>query len=171
MSTIGVKDNRKRAAAQIKKLEISEASPLKSGNDESIRVTHKKRARTGVLPNRKQQEGKTPNHHRAQQYCVLYKKAGITEKNYRTHSSENWFVKRYNQYYIKEILGGALYNRTEAVNHNKNLNINWKRTWKPSRVRIKLYLALSKSSVQAANCRRSRPRIIRCAAILEKTVI
>ena len=41
----------------------------------------------------------------------------ILRKNYMLHSSENLFDKRFNQHYIKEVLGGALGNRTDAVKH------------------------------------------------------
>ena len=42
-----------------------------------------------VIPRNKQQGEITPKHHGIQRYCTLCKKAGITEKNYMLHCSEN----------------------------------------------------------------------------------
>ena len=52
ISTIEVKENRRSSAAQIKRLATSKAELVNSGSDESVTVMHKKRVRTGVLPNR-----------------------------------------------------------------------------------------------------------------------
>ena len=49
-----VKDNRKRAASQIKRLVTSKADTVNSYSDESVRVPRKKNVRTGVLPSHKQ---------------------------------------------------------------------------------------------------------------------
>ena len=70
LSTIEVKDNRKRSATQIKRLASSKLA-YNSESDESIRVPHKKRLRTGVLPNRKQKGVNYPKHHGPQRYCML----------------------------------------------------------------------------------------------------
>ena len=50
-----VKDNSKRAESQIKSLAISKAALVNYYREESVRIPYKKRARTGVLPSRKQQ--------------------------------------------------------------------------------------------------------------------
>ena len=68
--TIEVKYNRERKATQIKRIATSNVSSH-SDSDESIRVTLKKRVRTGVIHNLKQQGGDTTNHHCAQRHCVL----------------------------------------------------------------------------------------------------
>ena len=81
LSTIEVKDSRKRSTTQTKRHATSKAASH-SESDESIRVLHKKRVRTGVIPNRKQQGKNTPKHHGIHHYCVLYKKAGMTERRY-----------------------------------------------------------------------------------------
>ena len=63
-----------------------------------------KRVSTDVLTNRKQQGGKSSNHHVDQRYCVLCKKAGMPERKYMSHISENCFEKRYDQQSINEVL-------------------------------------------------------------------
>ena len=44
-----VKDNRKRAASQIKRLVTPKADTVNSYSNESVRVPRKKNVRTGVL--------------------------------------------------------------------------------------------------------------------------
>ena len=104
MSTIKVKDNRKRAATQINRIATSKAAYY-SDSDESIRVPRKKKANTGVINNHKQEGKKTPKYHSTQRYCVLCKKAGMPEQKHMSHSSENCFGKRSNQQSIKNGLG------------------------------------------------------------------
>ena len=58
-----VKDNRKRAEAQIKRLANSKVAPVNSYCNKCIRVPHKKKSRTGVLPSRKKHGKRTPKHH------------------------------------------------------------------------------------------------------------
>ena len=71
LSITEVKDNRKRATDQIKRLVTSNAELVNYGSNDCIRVMRKNKARTGVLPRRKQNEKNTPKHHGAQRYCVL----------------------------------------------------------------------------------------------------
>ena len=67
-----VKDNKKMAAAQIKRPVTSKSAPVNSDSNESVRVPRKKRARTSAISRRKQQEGgKTPKHCGEQNYFVL----------------------------------------------------------------------------------------------------
>ena len=87
------KDNRERDAAQIKGLATSKEAPVNYGRDDSIRVLLNNKARTGVLPIRKNHGKNTPKNHRAYCHCVLCKKSGITEKKYGLHSSKNYFGK------------------------------------------------------------------------------
>ena len=63
-----VKDNRKRAAAQIKRLETSKAELINYDRNNSKRVTHKNNTRTAVLLSHKQQSKKNPKHIGAQHY-------------------------------------------------------------------------------------------------------
>ena len=53
LSTMGVKYNSKRAASQIKRLISSKGEPINCDSNKYNRVTHKKKVRTGVLPDRK----------------------------------------------------------------------------------------------------------------------
>ena len=124
VSNIQVKDNRKRVETQIKRLETSHAAP-NSDRDESIRVLCKKRVRTGVPPNRKQQGGNPSKNHEDQHYCMLCKKSVIHEQNYMSHSSENCFGKSSDQKYIKEGLEGALGNRDDAFKRYNKSEKQW----------------------------------------------
>ena len=62
------KYNRKITEAQIKRLAASKAAPVSSDSDASIRVPRKKKARTGVLPDCKNNGKKIPNHSGDQHY-------------------------------------------------------------------------------------------------------
>ena len=88
----------------MKRLAAFKAAPADSDSDSREEVLHKKKASTGVLPARKQQVKKKPNHKGSQQYWVLCKKAGIIDCKYKSHSSRNCFVYRSYQKFIKEDL-------------------------------------------------------------------
>ena len=74
-----VKDNTKMSAAHIKRLATYKAAPVNSDSKKPVRVPHKDKARTGVLPSHKQHVKNITRHYGAQLYCVLCKKAGIPE--------------------------------------------------------------------------------------------
>ena len=77
LSTIKVKDNRKRAATQIKIIETSiEGSHYNS--DECIRALCNKRARNCVLCKK---QGENIKHHGVHHYCVLCNKSGMSERS------------------------------------------------------------------------------------------
>ena len=86
LSTIEVKDNRKRAANQIKNIATFRAASHYD-SDESVRFVRKNKASTGVQF--KRQGEKMPKHHGTQFYCILFDKAGMYEKNYMLNSSED----------------------------------------------------------------------------------
>ena len=125
--TIKVKGNRKSSTTQINRLATSRAASNYDSN-ESGRVPCKKRASTCVIPNRKYWGGKTPNHNGIQRYCALCKKAGIPERKYMLHRSENCLGKRSNHNSVKEELGGSLGNRDYSVKHYKKYEQKWKKT-------------------------------------------
>ena len=75
LSTIEVKENWKSYAVHIKRLSSSKKAPVNSDINESVMVTRKKKASTGVLPNHKHHGKKTPKHHGYQRYQALCKKA------------------------------------------------------------------------------------------------
>ena len=62
LSTIEVKENRKKASDQIKRLLFSKEAPIIYDSDESIRVPHKNKSRTGVLTERKQHRKNMSKH-------------------------------------------------------------------------------------------------------------
>ena len=112
LSTIKPKDNRKRAATQIKNI-VSARVAFHSDINKSVRVPRKKKARTGVLRNNP--NTKVPKHLGIQRHCVLCKKAGMTEKKYMLHSDEDYFDKHSDQKSIRDGLGGPMVSITEAV--------------------------------------------------------
>ena len=85
LSTIEFKDERKRAAAQIKNIASARASSFSDSSD-SERISRKKKARTGVLRSNKPWK-KAHKHHSIQRYCVLCKKEGMPEQKYMSLSS------------------------------------------------------------------------------------
>ena len=86
-------------------------------NNQSIRVPRKKKDRTGV---RRKKLGKEMiKHHSNQNYCVLFKKAGMSEQKYMLHISEDYFGKCSKQKYIKDGLGGPLGSSNYAVKQYK----------------------------------------------------
>ena len=88
----------------------------------------KKKYRTGVLTvHKKNIKSKTPNNGVTQRNCVLYKKDGIPEHNYMSHSDDNWFGKRYKQKSLKKGLGGNLGNRDADFNQFNKSNKKLKR--------------------------------------------
>ena len=66
--TVEVKDNSKRAAAQIKRLATSKAEPFNYDRNVSVKIPRKNKARTSFLLARKQKVGKTPKYHGDQHY-------------------------------------------------------------------------------------------------------
>ena len=89
LSTLETKDNMKKYAAQIKRLDRYKVVFVDSERDTILKVPHKKKARTSVFPDHKQSNKKnTPRHGGIQRYCVLYKKTGITEHKYMSRSAE-----------------------------------------------------------------------------------
>ena len=65
------KENRKRAASQIKILAASKVAPDNSDSNASTRVPHKKKARTSFLSAHKQKGKNNPKYSGAHSYCVL----------------------------------------------------------------------------------------------------
>ena len=100
------KDNHNRNAAQKERLSVSKAVPTDSDRDTRPRVTLKNKSRTGVLTASKKKGKKAPKNKFSHQYCVLCKKYGMSERKYKSHSSENCFDRRYDEESTKEGLGG-----------------------------------------------------------------
>ena len=102
-----VKDNMKRSAYQIKRPAASKADPSNSDRYTSARLPCKKKSRTSVLPDRKHKGKKIPDHKGSQSYYILYKKAGMIELNYKSHSSEIALEKGLTRYPSRKALEGA----------------------------------------------------------------
>ena len=81
LSTIVVKDDRKRAATWIKKI-ASDISASIYDSKGSVRIPRKKKARTDVLSSNKGPHNKAPKHQSTQSYRVLCKKSGMPDRNY-----------------------------------------------------------------------------------------
>ena len=80
------KYNRKRAAAQIRRLAASKAVPDDYDRDAYAKVTRNNKARIGVLPEFKQQDKNTTKYIGSWRYCMPCNKAGMHERNYKLHS-------------------------------------------------------------------------------------
>ena len=70
LSTIEVKDERKRAAGHIKKIDSARSASL-SNSDESVIISRRKKANIGVSNFHKSSRRAHDRHHGAQRYCVL----------------------------------------------------------------------------------------------------
>ena len=62
LSTMEAKDNRKRAAAQIKILAASKSAPANYDRDTSSRMTRNNKSRTDVLPDLRHKVKNNPKH-------------------------------------------------------------------------------------------------------------
>ena len=77
------KDNRNRAAAQIKRLAAKKVVLADSDSNASPRVTYKKKDKTGVLPARNNQGRNIPKHRGSQRYCMMCNDSVMTERKYK----------------------------------------------------------------------------------------
>ena len=116
LSTIEVKDERKRAAVQIKNIASARESSL-SDSDKSARNPRKKKASTGVLRS-KTPHKKAHKHHGIQQYCVICKKVGMPERKFMPHSAEDFTGVHTNQT-ITYGMGGSVGGRADTMNQYK----------------------------------------------------
>ena len=120
LSKIEVKDNRKSEANQIKNISSARVASHSDSN-KSVRIPSKKKTSTGVLL--KNLKRKASKHHGTQRHFVIHKKAGITERKYMLHSSEDCFGKRSDQNPIRDGLGEPMGIRDEYIKQwNKSKN-------------------------------------------------
>ena len=108
-------DNQKQDTAQIIVIVSSRSALNKYDSDTSAKVACKKKASTGVLSDRNQKGKKTSKHKGYQHYYMLWKKAGITDRKYKSHISNNCFGHSSDQEPIKEGLGGIPVSSNGAV--------------------------------------------------------
>ena len=143
LSTIEVKDERKRAAAHIKKIASSREASL-SDIDKSARNQRKKKARTGVLCSNKYQK-RANKHHGIKSYCVIYNKLGIPERKYMLHSYKDCTVMHTNRT-IKDGMGGSVGSRTDTVKQYKKSENKWKKDLKYLNNQNKMLYSIAKKS-------------------------
>ena len=96
----------------------------------SLRVPRKEKLITDVLLEPMHNRKKTPKHYGAQLYFLLRNKAGIHERKWKAHISENCFGESFNQASIKDVLGRALGKRVNYVKHHQKYEKKWKRKLK-----------------------------------------
>ena len=101
----------------IKRLATSKVAPVNSDSDKSVKVTRKKKASTGVLPACNNKVKNTPKYHVAYRHCVMYKKSGMYDCKWKSHTSKTFFGKSSDRAYVKDGLVGTMVNRSNAVNH------------------------------------------------------
>ena len=119
LSTIEVKYERKREAGHIKKIASDREASL-SDSDKSVRVPRRNKSKTGVPNSHKPPRRAHDRHHGEHSYCVLFKKSGIPESKYMSHSTKYCTHMRTKRY-IKDGLGGPIGSMTHAVQqHNKS---------------------------------------------------
>ena len=70
MLTIKVKDERKKAAGNIKEITSARAVYL-SDSDKSVRIPRRKKAKTGVLNSHNSPRRAHKRHHGAHSYCII----------------------------------------------------------------------------------------------------
>ena len=83
----------------------------KSDSDKSVKITRRKKAKTGVLSSNKSPRSAHDRYHGVKRYCVIYKKTGITECKYSLNSAEDCTGVRTKRS-IKDGMGGKIGSRT-----------------------------------------------------------
>ena len=84
MSTIYVKEKRKRAADHIKKIASTRAASIYDSN-KPARVPRRKKEKTSVYNSHKSPSRAHARHQGAQSYCVFCKNAGMPERKHMLH--------------------------------------------------------------------------------------
>ena len=83
-------------------------------------------------------------HHGARRYYVLCKKAGMPERNYSSHSSEDCTCVRTKRS-IKDGMGGPIGSRTHAVKHHKKFE-KWNKELKYLKKQNTILYSIAKKS-------------------------
>ena len=117
LSSIEVKDERKRAAGHIKKISSARAASL-SNSDKSLMVTKRKKYNTGVSNCHKSPRRAHDRHHGAKRYCVLCDKARMPECKSMSYSTKDC-TDVSTKCSIKDGMGGPIGSRTHAMKHHK----------------------------------------------------
>ena len=70
----------------------------------------------------------------------------MPERKYMSHISESCFVKSPDQHSIKEVLGGSLCNRADAVKHYKKYEHKWRKELKALKKQNEMLYRISNNS-------------------------
>ena len=110
----------------INNIASASTDPL-SDSDKSVRIPRRKKANTGVSNYHKSRRRAHYRHHGAQRYCVLCKKAGMPERKYASHITEDCTGVR-TKLSIKDGMGGPIESRTHDVQQHKKSEKNGRRS-------------------------------------------
>ena len=109
----------------IKKIASARAA-YPSDCDDPVRIPRRKKDKTGVFRSNKSPKRAHDRHHSVHSYCVLLKKAGMSERKYLLHISEDCTGVR-TKLPIKDGMGGPMGIRTNTVQQYKKFEKNGRR--------------------------------------------
>ena len=138
LSTIEVIGERKRAEDHIKKIASARAASLSDSN-ESVRIPRRKKANTGVLNSHNSPSRAYDRYHGAQRYCILCKKAGMPERKYASHSTEDCTDVRTKRS-TKDGMGDPLEVGIILCNSIGSMKKNGRRNRNPSIIKTRFYI-------------------------------
>ena len=131
-------------ATQIEKISSARAASLYD-SDKSINIPRKKKARTGILRSNKGPQKKAHKNHSTQIYCILCKKAGMTEQRYVLHNVEDCTVICTNRT-IMDGMRGSMGSRADIVKQYKKTKNEWKKELKYLKKQNKMLNSTAKKS-------------------------
>ena len=128
LSTIDVKEERKRASGNIKKIAVARAASLSDSN-KSVRIPRRNKGNTGVSNSHKIPRRANDRHHGTCRYCALFKKSVMPERKYMSHSTKD-FTGMSTKRPIKDGMGRPAGSRNHYVQHHKKSESKWKKELK-----------------------------------------
>ena len=96
-------------------------------SDKSVRILRRKKAKTGVSNPHNSPRRTYDRHHGAQHYCVIFKKSGMTEHKYASHSTK-YCTGVCTKRSIKDGMGGTIGSRTHSVKQHTKSEKNGRRS-------------------------------------------
>ena len=108
-------------------------------------IPRRKKNNTSVSNSRKSPRRAYYRHHGAKRYCVIYKKAGICEYNYASHSTKDCTGVRTKRS-IKYVMGVSIGSRTHSVQQHKKSEKKCKKDLKSLKNQNKMLYSISKKS-------------------------
>ena len=151
---IKVKDERKRASGNIKKIAAARVASLSESN-KPVRIPRRKKAKTGVSNPHKTPRRAHDRHHVTQRYYILCKKAGMTERRYMSHSIKDCTGMRTKRN-IKDRMGGPSGSRNHAVQQHKKTKKKWKKELKALKKQNKMLYRIAKKSGSRCELHKTR---------------